>query len=252
VVPLAERLPPSPEQAVEDVFSGVGGMCWTLNCVFYILIKELGYDVHPLAAAIADPSDTKGHMMILVRNVVKEGDKYLVDVGAYDITFKPIPMDFTEESPKYRLNHRTLKLIKRGDTYIRCGLISPGQKPRFPIIEGDWVHMLFFTLKPWTLNDIQKLYLESVLVEKSLFCRIRTIRLSSASLDPLFVLKNYTLVIDNNHGSVMEEIVLENEDDVVATVSKYFPAIDSEIVKASYRTYHLYDQHIIHTKGSHP
>ena len=244
-VPLAERVPTTAEEAVEDVFSGLGGMCWTLNSVFYLLIKGLGFDVHCINGAMGIlPLQEGGHLMLLLKNVVKEGDKYLVDVGYYFDSHQMIPFDFDEESPEYKLRSKTVKWLKRDDTYIRCELCIPGQKHQWPIREGDWEHVMFFTLKPRTLDDTTKIIKKIVVHEKVLFNRLRTIRLLNPTLDQAAVLKNETMLIENKHGSVIETIVLENEEAVSAAVGKYFPAVTSDVVRASYRLWHLCDKHV--------
>ena len=242
-VPLAERKAPTAEEALEDVLSGLGGFCWTLNGAFYIMLKELGYDVYPIVGN--DNNGNMPHMLIVVRNVVKEGDQYLLDMGCVSGGHKTITLDFDAESPTYRLRKKTIKWIKRDDTYIRCELLSPTAKQRCPVIEGDWGLVMFCTLKPLTLDDVRKSFEKETLDDKQYnpYNTLRTILLVNPSLDQFATLKEYTLTIESKHGSVIEKIVLENVEDVVAAVEKYFPAVASDIVRASYRIWHLYDKH---------
>ena len=65
-----------------------------------MLLEALGYEVYHVTSSIGNKPDN--HILTIVQNVQKPGDKFLVDVGIGYPTFDPIPLDFVKESPVYK------------------------------------------------------------------------------------------------------------------------------------------------------
>ncbi len=70
-----------------------GGFCYELNYIFYLLLKELGFDVYLASAQFFNPAKKVfapdfDHLTL----VVKLDKKYLVDVGFGDSFRVPIPI----------------------------------------------------------------------------------------------------------------------------------------------------------------
>ena len=57
--------------------------------------------------------------IIIVHDLEVEGQQHLVEVGASDPTFRPIPLDFVRESPAYRESLWTHKLFRTPEGHIR-------------------------------------------------------------------------------------------------------------------------------------
>ena len=56
---------PLPQDNLDAVCARLGGRCWTLNSVMYVLLKELGYDVTPQLGSVAMEGDNN-HMFNMV------------------------------------------------------------------------------------------------------------------------------------------------------------------------------------------
>jgi N-hydroxyarylamine O-acetyltransferase len=84
-----------------------GGFCYELNGLFAALLRELGFDVEMLSAAVAKPtgefSPDFAHMALLVTL----GERWLADVGFGDSFVEPLLVDEraeqTQDSGAYRI-----------------------------------------------------------------------------------------------------------------------------------------------------
>ncbi len=98
-VPSAERSQPTIDEIIREVRSGRGGLCYSLNVFMKLLLEALDYTVHHVLSAVSNLPDN--HLITIASNVRDHGDKYLIEVGTGFPTFKPIPIDFDQESPVY-------------------------------------------------------------------------------------------------------------------------------------------------------
>lgn len=82
-----------------------GGICYELNGLFLIFLKEIGYDVKYISARVREEGTDLDHVLLLV-NIYKE--KYIVDVGFKDNYLYPIKMipNLVQENYKnsYKIN----------------------------------------------------------------------------------------------------------------------------------------------------
>ncbi|GIN95629.1 putative acetyltransferase YvcN [Siminovitchia terrae] len=71
-----------------------GGLCYELNALQHLLLKELGLDVHLVSATVATETGwatDRTHVMSLFR---KEGKLYLIDSGfGSDLPLQPVELD---------------------------------------------------------------------------------------------------------------------------------------------------------------
>ena len=104
--PLKERRIPTIEQVKEDVLSGRGGLCYTLNTFMKYFLEALGYGAHHVASTVV-----KGYDHIMTR-VDLTGDKFIVDVGCGYPTFEAVPVNFEKESPFYKHSFVEYKFVK--------------------------------------------------------------------------------------------------------------------------------------------
>ena len=109
--PLKERRIPTIEQVKEDVLSGRGGLCYTLNTFMKYFLEALGYGAHHVASTVVKVGD---HIMTRV-DIAR--DKFIVDVGCGYPTFEAIPVNFEKESPFYKHSFVEYKFVrlKEGD-----------------------------------------------------------------------------------------------------------------------------------------
>ena len=103
----------------QDMFSGCGGICFTLGVFMKVLLQTLGYDVYFVACNIMNPSD---HVSTVVRHLSHEGSEHLIDLNGYP-NFVIFPLDFTETSPVYNLSFSTHYFKRVGEKTIqRCNV----------------------------------------------------------------------------------------------------------------------------------
>ena len=116
--PPEKRRLPTLDELVDDVVSGRGGRCYTDNNCFKIALECLGFESYLAASTFFPPNS---HVIIGVRNVLVDGDLYLVDGGCGLPFFSAIAMDFDSESPTQKDSHCKHKVVKRsgtkGDSY---------------------------------------------------------------------------------------------------------------------------------------
>ena len=82
-----------------------GGICYELNGLFLMLLKEVGYDVKYILGRIREEGTDLDHVLLLV-NI--DDEKYIVDVGFKDNYLYPIKMvpNLIQENyrNKYKIN----------------------------------------------------------------------------------------------------------------------------------------------------
>jgi N-hydroxyarylamine O-acetyltransferase len=123
-----------------------GGFCYELNGLFARLLRELGFEVEMLSAAVWGEAKGFGrefdHMTLLVRL----GERWLADVGFGDSFVEPLRLD---ERGEQRQGARAFRLREEGDRLIlqqREG-------------GGDWVAQYRFTLTPRVYADYEEMCL---------------------------------------------------------------------------------------------
>lgn len=117
-----------------------GGICYELNGAFYVLLRELGFEVAMLSAGVArdeggfDPPFD--HMTLMVRLE----DRWLADVGFGDSFREPLLLDSRDEQPQ---NGEAYRLVDAEDeNLILERLENEAWKPQYR-----------FTLQPYPLSD---------------------------------------------------------------------------------------------------
>ena len=82
-----------------------GGICYELNGLFLMLLKEIGYDVKYISGRIREEGTDLDHVLLLV-NI--DNEKYIADVGFKDNYLYPIKMvpNLIQENykNKYKIN----------------------------------------------------------------------------------------------------------------------------------------------------
>lgn len=99
------------------MLSGKGGLCYTLNVFIKYLLDALGYDVSFVSGAIKAPNN---HILVIIANLMKPGDRYLIDAGIGYPTFDPVPLDFEKESYTYAHSFLEYKCIWEDGKVILC------------------------------------------------------------------------------------------------------------------------------------
>ncbi|XP_072036925.1 uncharacterized protein [Amphiura filiformis] len=99
-----------------QILSTQGGLCYDHNIFTKHLLEALGFDVY-LNACETGLNGVCSHVSVLVKNLVKTGDKYYVDVGTRDPFFQAISLDFDKESPVYKCGFQVYKFVKEGEEF---------------------------------------------------------------------------------------------------------------------------------------
>jgi N-hydroxyarylamine O-acetyltransferase len=81
-----ERVPPTPAQIIDDMLSGIGGLCNTMNPFFVALLHQLGFSVGFLRGSMAQPDC---HIGIVVE---LSGESYWLDLGNGFPYLQPLPI----------------------------------------------------------------------------------------------------------------------------------------------------------------
>ena len=142
-----DRHKPTLQETKLSVMSGKGGLCYSLNPFMKFLLEALGYDVYFVSSDIKHPSN---HIITVVQNLRKPGDKYLVDVGIGYPTFEAIPLDFEYESPVYMHSFLQYKFVREGNAIVRWHG-KGGSMPGVMIVNG-WRKICIIDPTPKTLE----------------------------------------------------------------------------------------------------
>jgi arylamine N-acetyltransferase len=100
-----------------------GGVCFEHTEMFGRLLRELGYDVTPVAGEISFPGS---HQALLVR---AGGARWLVDVGNGAPFFEPIPLDRPLEIRRLGLGYRFDADPRRPGVWVQERAVDGGWQP---------------------------------------------------------------------------------------------------------------------------
>jgi len=93
---IYHKLSPNPEELFEKIILGRrGGVCYELNYLYMLLLREMGYDVTFYGGRTAENSSFFDHSFPMVE---LDGKKYITDVGFGDNFL--YPLEFTPDSPQ--------------------------------------------------------------------------------------------------------------------------------------------------------
>ncbi|XP_071516235.1 uncharacterized protein [Panulirus ornatus] len=163
-----ERHVPTLEEVVEAGLSLEGGLCFTNNAFFCILLRTLGLDAHMLRGSYSACNFPDNHAMVLVRHLRFHGDEHFVDVGSAQpfseaVAVSSLPVTFYYaglESRYCRMGDLVLRLNRRGDN-------KPSGEQS--LMFGEWRQLFHFTLTPVDYDSFRP-HMENIYInEKSPF-----------------------------------------------------------------------------------
>lgn len=118
------------------------------------LLEALTFDVHFTAASIAGIPNN--HLLLVVNNLTKVGDRHLVDVGTGFPFFNAVSLDFKDETPvfsnsfiQYKYRYKDGMLIQ----YLKKNaesLLPPKLDE-----ETEWRQFVISDLTPRVLENLQ-------------------------------------------------------------------------------------------------
>lgn len=223
----------------EDVLSTRGGLCFPLNAFMKNLLEVLGYKVYYVVATIIEEC----HLMVVVQNLVKKGDKYMVDTGLGFPIFEPISLDFEDESPlyscsfmQYRYKYRDGKLHQ----YINVkkhadAVLAPRQEG-----ETDFRQFCIFDMTPrdesYIRGVMDRVYADVESKITPFHASLRIVAMSGPGLTAVAFKDLSVLQEDDSH--CLAETKLASADEFVLKVGEYFPQL-KELAKLAVKNVNL-------------
>ena len=225
-VPSGSRRTPTVADNIQSVLTGKGGLCWTLNSAMYSILEAIGYNVI-LVLASAGERDTNDHAVVVVKNLLKENDSYLVDVGFGEPAFQAICLDFDKESETITESFRVYKLIKEGDLYIRINKSNVTAQNT----EAIWEEKYSFQLQSYDAKTMYDWMSKTVWNNNDIifYKSLRFVHFKNKKL--LAVKDNLLLEEMPNHR--LSSTALESDTAIVDAIREHFPAIQEEIIRSA-------------------
>lgn len=116
-----------------------GGFCYELNGLFAALLRDLGFKVTMLSAAVARDEISYGPEFDHMTLMVQLKDRWLVDVGFGDSFLEPLRLDSREIQPQGKRAYR----IEEDGNYFRLSQRD----------DGVWSPQYRFTEHPYQYAD---------------------------------------------------------------------------------------------------
>lgn len=142
---LSERHVPTSSEICSNILALKGGVCIDLNYFMKILLQALDYDVCLLGGNYTADSMPFTHIMVLVKSLESEGDKFLVDVGCGFPTFEVVPLEKLPHT--YVQSGLEIMYTRDGDKFFRMqrkGDFITDDTP--PIMKDGWRMVFDFEL----------------------------------------------------------------------------------------------------------
>lgn len=216
---------PTLDETKKYVLSGKGGLCYTMNVFMKYLLEALGYNVSFVSGDIVNPND---HILIIVVNLAKPGDRFLVDAGIGYPIFDPIPLDFEKESCTYTRSFIEYKYIwedgklnfylkKKGPNLLLWNVLRK-------VCEIDLTprELSFFD------SHFDAVYTD---VERTPFhVSIRAIMYKEQGMKAVCVKDSSLLLEDDNH--CMVETKIDSADEMLKIIKQNYPSLKEDALKA--------------------
>ena len=219
--PFSDRHKPTLTEVVTEVLSGRGGLCYTLNIFMKFLLEALDYDVYLVNSTVnlTKPND---HVITIA---CIHGEKYLVEVGCGYPTFKPIPLNFKEESPAYENSFIKYKFkwVSKEEVERQHLFYAPC---------ATWRRFNSFNITPKSLQDIDKPMNEAYSYTSKnalLFHTIlRAVKFTSGKAVCIRDMK----LLKEDDAHILQETKLSSESEFLETVKEHFPTLVEPAKKA--------------------
>lgn len=240
--PLEERHRPTDDEIKSAMFQGLGGLCYTLNLFTYHLLKYLGYDVHLNTSLVPDATTTTdNHLVVLLKNLRKDGDIHLVDAGCGHPTFQAISLDFETESPMFQESFLRYKFVKHGCKIRR--LHDPASNPLIPgnmcseAKSDDYFELFYeFEIKPTADIDDVKPYMDIVYTDPDYTPFHKSLRAMKYKNDRLILICNSKLALETENGEITVTTIGSDEE-LEKAYRTYFPEFDEFTVRNAIRNW---------------
>ncbi|XP_071953979.1 arylamine N-acetyltransferase, pineal gland isozyme NAT-3-like [Antedon mediterranea] len=219
-----ERHCPTLDEIQKDIYSTVGGLCFHHNVFMKYLLESLGYQVHFIACDIRFPGN---HVAVLVKELIKPGDSYYVDVGCGYLIEQPISMQFDEKSQIYHQGFIRYQFVRKNGVIQRIQTIAKFR----PVLqkeitkERNWFVFLEMTLEPRELDYFSEAMRKVYTVRNAHSgWFLNDIRMVHKAQGKLVALKNTTFFSENENNELVDTTLL-SKNDLIKWVEKYTPQI---------------------------
>lgn len=220
-----DRHKPTPEDIKQSVISGRGGLCYSLNTFMKFLLQALGYDVYFVISHIRIPNN---HIVTVVQNLTKPGDRHLVDVGVGYPTFEAIPLNFERESPVYMHSFLQYRFVREGDMINRWH--GEGEsRPDIPAVNG-WRKVCIIDPTPRELDYFEE-HMHLVYSDPRRSPFHTSLRATIFRDQRATCIKDMSLLLeDDNH--TLQEIKFTDKNALLKTITQHFPQLQPLANKA--------------------
>nr|CBL43375.1 TPA: arylamine N-acetyltransferase 2 [Tetrahymena thermophila] len=222
--PFEERRYLSYNEIKELVLTGKGGYCLVMNPVFCGFLQSLGYEAYLIHGSCRRIPEN--HSSILVRNLLEDGDRYLVDV-CLGYKNMPLKIDFEQKSELqcysfasyyYEWEDETKQVLNRIDlhsTFFCCFTFQ---------VFKDYEDMLAYQGDVYT-NINKSPYHTS----------FRMIRFPPSGA--VCFRDNELLVEDPTTKKLVVKDLIKNQDQYLRYIEEYFPMVDKQIALNAYKNF---------------
>ncbi|XP_072036931.1 arylamine N-acetyltransferase, pineal gland isozyme NAT-3-like [Amphiura filiformis] len=218
-----------------QMLSTHGGMCYDNNVFMKHLLEVLGFEVC-LNACDIKMNNVHDHVSVLVKNLVKTGDNYYVDVGTTDPFFQAISLDFDKESPVYRCGFQVYKFVKEGEEISWWQKVntqySPAPQNEKGIIIDGWKKFMTFTLEPREIEYFRDHMIKHYVTQNPPMPGVTFLQLMRAVAYPgqkLLAILGTSLLHENDEGKI-EKTKIRSKEELEGLYAKYFPQLPGDLV----------------------
>ena len=215
---------PDLETLIQNVLSLEGGMCIELNFFLAHLLAALGFNQELILASVAVP-ELMNHALNIVRDVVENGDCYLVEAGFALPSFGAIPLNFCEGETSEEKHQSDLiyRIALRDGVYIREHKILPNKRVLFPLEKDGWTQAIFFKVQPCSLKNIEDDMNKTVYLDPDYHFKRRIFAMAYNNFKKIQLINN-TLEVEDDEGNFVVT-ALKTAEDIKEAIKKYFPRI---------------------------
>jgi len=230
--PPEQRCVLTEDEIKEDMFSGKGGVCLTLNVFLCDVLLALNYDAYLAGGRIEEPFVNIRHASVIVQNLKHSGDIYLLDVGLAMPTFRAIPLDFVDESPVFSESFQWYKYTRTPgpgmeDDYAR----RFAEKTSEPFCtEEDFSTICKFTLERVSFDTLRQLVDKNV-YKNSEWRYGKQFLVMHWPQGRAVAMLSDKLKKEDESGQLKTVRQMESEEEWVSTILEEFPMMDRSTVE---------------------
>ncbi|XP_071965019.1 uncharacterized protein [Antedon mediterranea] len=226
-----ERRLPTFEEIKKDLFEKKGGRCYSMNQFMKILLEKIGYDVFHTSCAIMKSDNN--HLCTFVRDLTKQGDLHLADVGIAYPTWDPIPLNFDLESPVYHVGFLYFKFVRNGDVITRLHKHHKREEYPVNIDSKAWNEFMDMPITPRDLDYIQPVMSEMYTIPGVHSCPfLKSFRCIAFKDDKLYGFKDSTFLYEDEEHQLVAE-GMQSREQLLSKILEYFPQFTETMVEAA-------------------